>query len=184
MSTDRDPARNPARDPRDATRTETGTDLAPHARVPVKIEEALGAAAMALIVAISFGNVVVRYLTNASFAFTEEFSVFLLVFMTFVGASAAFATNEHIRITFFLERMGRRGRIAAEAVTLLATTAMFALVVYYGGQVTFDEWYWEETSPGLGYPAWIYTVWLPLLSLVIIGRVIGRGIAVFRGRAR
>lgn len=178
------PDTSPEIDPRDTARTETQTDLAAHTRVPVKIEEALGAAAMALIVLISFGNVVVRYLTNVSFAFTEEFSIFLLVFMTFVGASAAFATNEHIRITFFLERMGPRTRLAAEAATLAATTAMFALIVYYGGQVTFDEWYWGETSPGLGYPAWIYTVWLPLLSLAILGRVIGRAIATFRGRTR
>ena len=85
---------------------------AEHVVVPVRIEEALGAAAMALICLISFGNVVVRYATNISFAFTEEYSVFLLVFMTFVGASAAFASNEHIRITFFLERMspGLRAR--------------------------------------------------------------------------
>ena len=50
--------------------------------------------------------------------------------------------------------------------------------------MTYDEWYWGETSPGLGYPAWIYTVWLPLLSLAILGRVIGRAVATFRGRAR
>ncbi|MGP9821053.1 TRAP transporter small permease [Salinarimonas sp. NSM] len=180
MSTDDDPLT----DSRDTARTEAPENLAPHARVPVKIEEALGALAMALIVAISFGNVVVRYLTNVSFAFTEEFSVFLLVFMTFVGASAAFATNEHIRITFFLDLMRPRTRLLAEAATLLATTAMFALIVYYGAQVTYDEWYWEETSPGLGYPAWIYTIWLPLLSLAILGRVIGRAIALFRGRVR
>ncbi|WP_084327725.1 TRAP transporter small permease [Salinarimonas rosea] len=180
MSTDDDPLV----DARDTTRTEPPESRAPHARVPVRIEEALGALAMALIVAISFGNVVVRYLTNVSFAFTEEFSVFLLVFMTFVGASAAFATNEHIRITFFLDLMRPRARLLAEAVTLFATTAMFALVVYYGAQVTYDEWYWEETSPGLGYPAWIYTIWLPLLSLAILGRVVGRAIAVFRGRVR
>jgi TRAP-type transport system small permease protein len=35
---------------------------------------------------------------------------------------------------------------------------------------------WGETSPGLGYPAWIYTVWLPLLSVAIILRVLGRGL--------
>ncbi|WP_372421682.1 TRAP transporter small permease [Salinarimonas chemoclinalis] len=180
MSADEDPLV----DPRDTTRTEAPENLAPHARVPVKIEEALGALAMALIVVISFGNVLARYFTNVSFAFTEEFSIFLLVFMTFVGASAAFATNEHIRIGFFLGLMGPRTRLLAEAVTLLATTAMFALIVYYGAQVTFDEWYWGETSPGLGYPAWIYTIWLPLLSLAILGRVIGRAVASVRGRAR
>jgi TRAP-type C4-dicarboxylate transport system permease small subunit len=152
--------------------TATGAD---HARVPVKIEEALGAAALGTICLISMGNVVARYATNASFAFTEEFSVFLLVFMTFVGASAAFATNEHIRITFFLERFPARLRWLAELITLAVTTAMFAMIVWYGGRVTYDEWYWGETSPGLGNPVWLYTIWLPLLSVAIILRVLGRG---------
>jgi len=148
---------------------------AEHARVPVKIEEALGAAALGAICLISVANVVARYATNASFAFTEEFSVFLLVFMTFVGASAAFATNEHIRITFFLERFPPRLRWLAELVTLAVTTAMFAMIVWYGGRVSYDEWYWGETSPGLGSPVWLYTIWLPLLSVAIILRVLGRG---------
>lgn len=157
----------------------------PRPLVPVKVEEALAASAMALICLISMGNVLARYLTNVSFAFTEEWSVFLLVFMTFVGASAAFARGEHIRISWFLERMPGPLRRLCELVTLLATTALFALVVFYGGQVAFDELYWGETSPGLGYPAWVYTIWLPILGVAILLRVLGRGWAQLRrGRRR
>jgi TRAP-type transport system small permease protein len=160
--------------PLPAETDDSGQDRAGHVRVTIRIEEALGAAAMALIFLISIGNVISRYATNASFAFTEEYSVFLLVFMTFVGASAAFAANEHIRITFFLNRLPGPLVWICEVVTLLATTLMFALVVYYGFEVTYDEWYWGETSPGLGYPTWIYTIWLPVLSIAILLRVFGR----------
>lgn len=160
---------------------DTGTD---HTVVPVRIEEALGAAAMALICLISFANVIARYATNVSFAFTEEYSVFLLVFMTFVGASAAFAGNEHIRITFFLNRMPAALQRLCELVTLLATTLMFSLIIYFGGRVTYTEWYWEETTPGLGNPTWVYTIWMPILSVAILLRVLGRGWArLRRGRA-
>jgi TRAP-type transport system small permease protein len=162
------------------TDPETEEDPAAHTRVPVGIEEALAALAMALICLISFANVVVRYATNVSFAFTEEFSVFLLVFMTFVGASAAFATDTHIRITWFLERMPPLLRWLAEIVTVLATTALFSLIIHYGFKVTWDEWYWRETSPGLGYPAWIYSIWLPVLSIAIVLRVLGRAWARLR----
>ncbi|SEO42006.1 TRAP-type C4-dicarboxylate transport system, small permease component [Salinihabitans flavidus] len=161
--------------------TESGAN---HVRVPVRIEEALGAAAMAAICLISIANVVVRYATNISFAFTEEFSVFLLVFMTFVGASLAFASNEHIRITFFLERMPPALRWICEVVTVVATTLMFSLVVYYSASITYDEWYWGETSPGLGNPVWIYTIWLPLLSVAILLRVLGRAWATLRPARR
>ena len=155
-------------------------DPARHVRVPIRIEEGLGALAMGLICLISFANVVVRYATNVSFAFTEEFSVFLLVFMTFVGAAAAFATDSHIRIIFFLERMPPFWRWLCEVVSVLATTLLFALIIYYGAEITYDEWYWGETSPGLGYPAWIYSIWLPLLSVVIVLRVLGRAWAYLR----
>ena len=156
---------------------------APAPRVPVRLEEALAALVMALICLISLANVLVRYLTNVSFAFTEEYSVFLLVFMTFVGASAAFATNEHIRISWLLERLPPRLALLADSVTLVVTTGLFALVAYFGAQVTFDEWHWGETSPGLGHPSWIYSIWLPILALAIILRVLGRGWReLWRGR--
>lgn len=149
-------------------------DPPPPPKVPLKVEEAGAAIAMGLICAISLANVVVRYLTNASFAFTEEFSVFLLVVMTLLGASVAFARHEHIRITFFLERLPRPFRLAAEAATLLVTTALFSMVLYYGALFALDEWEFETVSAGLGYPNWIYTVWLPLLSAVILFRVLER----------
>lgn len=151
------------------------------ARMSLRIEEAIGAASMALICIISFANVVVRYATNVSFAFTEEFSVFLLVVMTFVGASLAVATDSHIRIHFFIDRLGPKARAVADAISLLATTAMYAFITYHGALLTLDEWRFGETSPGLGYPNWIYTVWLPVLSVVVLIRVAGRVIAWVRG---
>ena len=138
---------------------------------PFRIEEAIAALAMGLICLISIANVVVRYATDVSFAFTEEYSVFLLVVVTFVGASLAFATNDHIRIGYFADRTGVHGRTVCNVISTTASAAMFALIVYYGAELAFDEYIFEETSPGLGYPSWIYTVWLPVLSLAVLFRI-------------
>jgi len=149
---------------------------------PPRIDEILGAAAMAIICLISIANVVVRYATDFSFAFTEEFSVFLLVFMTLIGAALAFATGDHIRIGFFVERMGSRGRAIANGISLLATVTVFALVLWYGAGFAFDQWAFEETSAGLGYPSWIYSIWLPILAAVILLRVVQRALRDRRNR--
>jgi len=141
--------------------------------IPLGIERALGAIAMLLICVISFANVVVRYAIDVSFAFTEEWSVFLLMFMTFAGASLAFARDGHIRIRFFVDKLPPRLRAASEAVVVAASLTILALLVYYGGQLTWDQYVFEDTSPGLGYPRWIYSIWMPILALVAIGRVIG-----------
>ena len=74
-------------------------------RIPVGIEEFFAALAMALICLITFANVLVRYFTSQSFAWTEEFSVFLLVVLTLAGASAAFARNRHIRMEYFVGKL-------------------------------------------------------------------------------
>lgn len=146
----------------------------------IKVEEAFAALAMGLICLISLANVVVRYLTDASFAFTEEFSVFLLVVMTLLGASVAFARNEHIRITFFLERFPRSVRLLAELITLMITTLLFSMIVYYGALFALDEYNYGEISAGLGYPSWLYSVWLPILAALILVRVLIRAWRVMR----
>ena len=58
-------------------------------QVDAPLERVLATLALVIISLISLANVVVRYFTDASFAFTEEISVFLLVILTFAGASVA-----------------------------------------------------------------------------------------------
>ena len=71
-------------------------------RVPITVEGALGALCMAVLALITFANVVTRYLTDVSIAFTEEYSVAIMVVMTFLGSAAAVAADRHIRVTYFL----------------------------------------------------------------------------------
>ena len=148
------------------------TEEAP--RVPVRIEEFFAALAMALICCITFANVLVRYFTDVSFAFTEEFSIFLMVVLTFFGAAAAFARNSHIRMTFVTDRLPVKLARLLEYVVLALGALMFAIMAWYGTFLFWDDWQFDTTSPGIGIAQWIYTIWLPLLSVVIFLRIVGR----------
>ena len=152
-------------------------------RIPVKIEEFFAAMAMALICLITFANVLVRYFTDESFAFTEEFSVFLMVVLTFVGASAAFAKNSHIRMSFLVEKLRPRPAHYVEIAMMVAAAALFAIIVWYGIKLLADDWNFDTTSPGIGIPQWIYTLWLPLLSAAITLRIVGRILRLARRKA-
>lgn len=156
------------------TSQEPNDGLPPQGGRPFRVDEALSALAMGLIVVISLANVIVRYTTDISFAFTEEYSVFLLVFMTLIGSAIAFAADGHIRITFLRDLLTPPLRRALDGVALLLSALLFVMVFYYGGVFAYEEWAYEETSPGLGYPNWIYTVWLPLLCGLILYRIYGR----------
>ncbi len=137
----------------------------PPTRVPVKAEEAVMAAAMALLVVITFGNVVTRYLTNISFAFTEEYSVGLMVIATLLGTSVAIAAGRHIRIGFFADRSRPRTRRSARDRSDGRDHRHVRRAGRLRRRMVYDDWRYDTTSPGLGVPQWLYTVWLPLLSL-------------------
>jgi len=154
----------------------------PKTRVPLKIEETLAGIAMGLLAFLTFANVVVRYATNISFAFTEEFSIFLMLLIAFIGSSSVMAKNGHLSINYFVEKFRPHARRWIRIVTTGIVAAMFMFLVLLGGRMAWDEYRYEVTSPGLGLPTWIYTMWLPILSIVIVSRAVGLMIRMWRNR--
>ena len=134
-------------------------------------EDWIAALGMAGLCVITMANVVVRYLSDQSFAWTEEFSVFLLILTTMAGTAAAALRDNHIRIEFFLERgsAAHRRRLAlfGAAITVLFFLALALLT----GRMAWDDFRYAEISMGLGVPRWWYTAWVPAFALVISLRV-------------
>jgi len=148
--------------------------------VPLKLEEYTAGIAIGVLGVITFANVVVRYLTNFSFAFTEELSVFLMVLVALVGGSSVMAKGGHLKIMFVVDRVSPERRRVVGLIANAVTAIMFLLRAIFGARMAWDEYRFEVTSPGLGVPTWIYTVWLPLLSLAIFGRAVGVMIRAWR----
>ena len=150
------------------------------ARVPLAIEDWATVAIMGLLACITFANVLVRYFTDSSFAWTEEFSVFLMILLAMVAGSAAVARDRHIRIEYFSEggSMARRKRLSQFGAVMVA--ALFFLIAGLSCRMVFDDIKFEETSPGIGVPQWWYTIWLPIVSTAIALRACG--LFVRRGR--
>jgi TRAP-type C4-dicarboxylate transport system permease small subunit len=157
------------------------TQPKPRTRLTLKVEEVLIAAGMAAIALITAANVVVRYLTNISFAFTEEYSVVLMVLVTILGTSLAMAGGRHIKIEYFTSLLGKRAQQVAEIVAMILVIICFGIIMIYGAYLTWDEYRFESLTPGLGQPQWLHTGWLPLLSIFVIGRAAGRALRMWRG---
>ncbi len=153
----------------------------PRTRVPLKIEENLAGLAIGLLALITFANVLVRYLTNFSFAFTEEFSIFLMVLMAFLGGSSVMAKGGHLNISYLVDKLPPGPRRVAVIGAVAVTALTFVLLAILGGRMAWDEYRYEVTSPGLGLPTWVYTVWMPILSLAVAGRAVGVIIRKLRG---
>ena len=159
----------------DAAPDGTRVSSAPASSEPrsLRIEDWLAVIVMALLALITFANVLVRYFTNSSFAWTEELSVFLMIVLALVAGSAAVARDRHIRIEFFADGGSAARRRALARFGSLMVALLFALIAVLSVRVVWDDYRFEETSPGIGVPQWWYSVWLPILSLLITWRAIG-----------
>jgi TRAP-type C4-dicarboxylate transport system permease small subunit len=128
---------------------------------------------MALLALITFANVLVRYFTNQSFAWTEEISVFLMIVLALVAGSAAVARNAHIRIEYFADGGSPARQRALARFGAFMVFVLFFLMAVLSARTLWDDVRFGETSPGIGVPVWWYTAWLPILSLAIAGRALG-----------
>ena len=153
----------------------------PRTRIPLRIEEVLLASIMAAIALITGANVVTRYTTNMSLAFTEEYSVALMVGLALIGTALAMAGGRHIRIAYFTDLMPKPWQRRFEIGAMLLVILCFGMLAGYGAVLTWQEYDWEILSSGLGHPQWLYTGWMPVLSLFVIGRAAGRIMRLARG---
>ncbi len=146
------------------------------------LEDWLTVLSMAALALITFANVLVRYFTDASFAWTEEFSVFLMIVLALVGGSAAVARDRHIRIEFFSSSGSalRQRRLAQLGALMVAV--LFTLMAALSVRLVWDDYRYGETSPGIGVPQWWYSMWFPLLTALIALRAFGLLLRITRRR--
>jgi len=149
-------------------------------RIPLKIEDWLTVIVMGLLALITFANVIARYFTDQSFAWTEEFSVFLMIVLALVAGSASVARNRQIRIEYFADSGSEQRQRTLARFGALMVFLLFALMAVLSVRVVWDDVRFGETSPGIGIPQWWYTIWLPVFATAIAARALG--LFIRRGR--
>lgn len=150
-------------------------------KVPLILEDIVSVAAMALLALITFANVVVRYLTSSSFAWTEEFSIFLLIIVTMTAGSTAFVRSQHIRIEFLADAGSNTRQLLLARIATLCSLLFFLALAILSARMVYDEYTWGDTSPAIGVPTWWYSIWVPILAGGITLRLAGMLHRLMRG---
>jgi len=117
---------------------------------------------MALIVAV---QVFCRYVLNQSLFWSEELARFLLVWLTFLGASTAYYRKVNPGIDFLYLRLPPFLRKISSIFTHLASMALFIVMVIYGYQFA---WFVRlQISPALQIPKWIIMSIIPISGIIL-----------------
>lgn len=112
--------------------------------------DSLIALALAIMVVLVFGNVVLRYGFNSGITVSEEVSRWLFLWMTFLGAVVALKEHAHLGSDMLVSRLPRIGKriclIAGQLLMLYITWLVFK------GSLDQTRINWDATAPVTGLP--------------------------------
>jgi TRAP-type C4-dicarboxylate transport system permease small subunit len=133
-------------------------------------EKILCAAIFMAMTGIGFANVVIRYLTNRSFAATEELLVNGFLLLTLLGAAIAARRGEHLAVTILFDALPRRGRMVLLWISGALGLALLGLSAWFCWQLLVYQFQSGLASYALQLPAWYYTAGLPFAFLLVAVR--------------
>ncbi|MDH7483560.1 MAG: TRAP transporter small permease [Spirochaetales bacterium] len=144
----------------------------------IHLDELLGALFLGIMAVIAFINVINRYFFKQSFAFTEEITVSLFVWITLLGISIAFRRGSNLKMTNLFDKFGPQ----AKRVVLVSSASLgiiiFCFIIYNSAREIYRNiTFYHTTSEALGIPTWIYSLGTPLFSLVVISSLIASTIS-------
>lgn len=145
-------------------------------------EEILGSLLFAVMVGVAFVNVVVRYLTPFSFAWTEELTINFFVWVVLLGTARAFREGTNLGMNLLYDALPRRLRLCFYWLAVAFCLGFFGIMAYLGFAEVLDEIEIEAVSEAFAIPVWWYTIATPLFSVLIIFRMLQKTCADMRSR--
>jgi len=113
-----------------------------------KLLDALIALALAIMVVLVFGNVVLRYAFNSGITMSEEVSRWLFVWVTFLGAVVAVRERAHLGTDFLVARLPVLGKKICLVVGHLLM--LYATWLLFSGSLAQAKINWDVQAPVTG----------------------------------
>jgi len=149
-----------------------------------RFEEYACAAMLLFMALLAFTNVVVRYLTTMSFAFSEELLVNLFVWITMLGAAIGMRKGAHLSMTVVANALPRRYQKVIAVISMVCGGGLFALLLAHGVGLVAAEYRSQMTTYSMGLPMWWFGLAVPVGSALLVIRVVQAGINELQELAR
>lgn len=107
-----------------------------------------------------------RYVLNQSLFWSEELARFLLVWLSFLGASVAYRRKVHPGIDVLTSRMPEVLRKISAITVHIVSLALFGVMVLYGYH--FAHFVRLQISPALYVPKWVIFSIVPFSGLILM----------------
>jgi len=135
----------------------------------------------AVVILLVFSNIVLHAF-GRDIAWTTEVSELLMVWMTFLGGTAAGRRGEHVAITELIDRLGSGARYVVDILIQFVIVAVLGLLIWYGSGLV--ESAWNDHSPVLDWPMSFVYLAVPVSSVATLLFVLYDLVLIVRGESR
>lgn len=109
-------------------------------------------------------QVIFRYVFNNSLFWSEELARYLLVWLTFLGASCAYYRKVHPSIDLLTNRLHVKAKFTLEIAVHMISLCLFVVMIYHG--TLFSYFVRMQISPAMAIPKWIIFSVIPLSGIL------------------
>ena len=143
----------------------------------IRIDELMGAIFLAIMAIIAFTNVINRYFFHRGFAFTEEITVNLFVWITLLRIAIAFRRGANLKMTNLFDTFSPNLKRVALIISTCLGVMIFCFLIYNSAREIYKNiTFYHAFSESLGIPTWIYSLGTPVFSIFVIKEIIASGI--------
>jgi TRAP-type C4-dicarboxylate transport system permease small subunit len=100
------------------------------------------------IVAVTFTQVVSRYVLQSSLAWTEELARYMFIWLAALGAAYAYKTKAHFLLRFVVDRFSQRNQMVIATLVVAMTSAFF--IIFTWQAVLYSVSVAGQIAPGTG----------------------------------
>ena len=113
-----------------------------------------------------FAQVIFRFVLEQPLAWSEELSRYLMIWITFLGASLAIEKKAHPIIEVAVGVLPGRIRQVVQVIAILSSCVFYTLLVYFGSQFAVRSFY--QLTPAMGLPiGYVYLI-IPISGFLLL----------------
>ncbi len=141
-----------------------------------------GFVALAMIFAsiLLFANVLMRYLFLSPIAWAEELTIYLMIWVVFIGSSAVIRLKGHLAIDLLPRVLSETGRRRLFCAVQAVGVAFFAALVLYGSEHTLRVMRSGQVMPVLQAPMWLAYLAVPVGAALMFIRSMQLAVTALR----
>ena len=132
-----------------------------------KIEDIICAICLIVMTALTFANVIARYVFSASFSFSEEITTYLFVLLSLIGSAAAARRKAHLGFTAIVDLFPAGLKRAIQTMSYALATLFSAALFWYGISMVQSQIRHGQVTAGMQWPEWIFGSFVPIGAFFI-----------------